>query len=342
MTAAAVDLRSDTVTRPTPEMRAAMANAPVGDDVYGDDPTVNRLEAVAAERFGKEAALFVPSGTMANQLAIGVACRPGEAALFHQDAHPFQWEAGAAAMFWGVTIRPLSGARGMLTPETVAHNVPGADVHVAPVTFVGVEDTANRGGGAVWPLSQLHAVAAVGREHGLTTHIDGARFLNACVASGVAPAERCAPFDSLSICLSKGLGAPVGSLLLGGRERLRHARRLRKALGGGMRQAGILAAAGLHALEHHVDRLADDHARAAHLAAALRAEGFAVPDPDTNLVFVDVADAAAAKTALLAAGVACGAVGPTTLRLALHLDVDDAGVARTVRAFAALPHSARP
>lgn len=342
MTPPRIDLRSDTVTRPTPAMRRAMANAEVGDDVYGDDPTVNRLEAASAERFGKEAALFVPSGTMANQLAIGVACRPGEAALMHEDAHPYQWEAGAAAMFWGVTLRPLPGARGMLSPETVAANIPGEDVHVSPVAFVGVEDTANRGGGAVWPHAQLEAVAAVAHQAGLTAHIDGARFFNACVASGMDPATRCAAYDTISICLSKGLGAPVGSLLLGQRERIHHARRLRKALGGGMRQAGILAAAALHALEHHVDRLAEDHRRATTLALELDKLGFPVPRPDTNLVFVQVRDAAETRAALARSGLACGAVSPTALRLAVHLDVNDADVDETLRIFSALPAGSRP
>lgn len=342
MTRPRIDLRSDTVTRPTAGMRQAMFDADVGDDVYGDDPTVNRLEAVAAERLGKEAALFVPSGTMANQLAIGVACRPGEAALLHQDAHPYQWEAGAAAMFWGVTLRPLPGARGMLDPHTVAENVPGEDVHVSPVAFVGVEDTANRGGGAVWPFAQLEAVASVAHQRGLTAHIDGARFFNACVASGMDPAARCASYDSISICLSKGLGAPVGSLLLGSRDRIHHARRLRKALGGGMRQAGILAAAALYALDHHVDRLAEDHRRATTLATGLTALGFPTPPPDTNLVFVQTTDAAVAKVALSDAGLACGTVSDTTLRLAVHLDLDDADIAETLRLFEALPNSARP
>ncbi len=342
MTRPRIDLRSDTVTRPTAGMRRAMFDAEVGDDVYGDDPTVNRLEAVAAERLGKEAALFVPSGTMANQLAIGVACRPGEAALLHEDAHPYQWEAGAAAMFWGVTLRPLPGERGMLTPDTVAANIPSEDVHVSPVAFVGVEDTANRGGGAVWPFAQLQAVASVAQRSGLTAHIDGARFFNACVASRMDPAARCVSYDSLSICLSKGLGAPVGSLLLGSRDRIHHARRLRKALGGGMRQAGILAAAALYALDHHVDRLADDHRRAKTLARGLTERGFPTPIPATNLVFVQVRDAAAVRSALGSAGLACGAVSATTLRLAIHLDLDEADILETLQLFGALPDDARP
>lgn len=337
-----VDLRSDTVTRPTPAMRQAMAEAPLGDDVLGDDPTVQRLEAAAAERLGKEAALFTPSGTMANQLALGVSCRPGEAAITEIDAHIYNYEAGAPAMLWGVSIRPLQGERGMLDPEGARRAMGPPDDHVAPVTLLCAEDTANRGGGTVWPLDRLDRVGAVAHAAGASAHMDGARLFNAVVRSGVRAARRVAQFDTVSICLSKGLGAPVGSVLCGPADRIRHARRLRKALGGGMRQSGVLAAAGLHALDHHVDRLADDHARARRLAEELRAAGYGAPTPETNMVYVRVSDGPAVQEALHARGVWCFHVGPDELRLVTHLDVDDDGITRAIAAFQALPDAMRP
>lgn len=337
------DLRSDTVTRPTDAMRRAIAQAEVGDDVLGDDPTVKRLEAEAAALLGKEAALFTPSGTMANQLAVGVSCRPGEAALLEAGAHIRNYEAGAAALIWGVSLRPVTGERGMLPPDTARAALSAApDDHVAPIALVCAEDTANRGGGTVWPLAWLDGIGQVARDAGVAAHLDGARFFNGVVASGQAADRRAAAFDTISICLSKGLGAPVGSLLVGPRDRLQHARRLRKALGGGMRQVGILAAGGLHALHHHIDRLADDHARAAALAAGLRAAGFGAAEPDSNMVFARVTDAPAVQAALESAGVLCYAVGPHELRLVTHLDVSDAGIAATIAAFDALPDGSRP
>jgi threonine aldolase len=329
-----VDLRSDTVTQPTAAMRAAMAEAPVGDDVYGEDPTINRLEQVAAELAGKEAALFVPSGTMANQIALRVHTRPGDEILCHQDGHPYNWEAAGAAVIAGAQCRGLPGERGLLDPETVEAAIRPDDPHIAPARLLVVEDTSNRGGGTVHPLDRLDALAEVAHRHGLATHLDGARVFNAVVASGVPLARRLQGYDTVSFCLSKGLGAPVGSLLCGPRDLLHTGRRVRKMLGGGMRQAGILAAAGLHALKHHVARLEEDHERAARLAAGLRALGLDAPEPDTNLVFVEgLSDARATVAALAGRGVRCGAVGPHTLRLALHLDVDDAGVAHTLDTF---------
>ena len=329
-----VDLRSDTVTRPTHEMREAMAAAEVGDDVFGDDPTVNRLEEVAAERTGKEAALFVPSGTMGNQIAIRVHTRPGDEILAHADSHPFNWEAAGAAVIAGVQIRPLPGPRGMLAVPDVVAAIRPEDPHIAPATLLTVEDTANRGGGTVYDLARLDALAAAAHEHGLATHLDGARAFNAAVASGIPLARRAAGFDSLSFCLSKGLGCPVGSLLCGERDFIHTARRVRKMLGGGMRQAGILAAGGLYALEHHVDRLADDHARAKRLAAGAGALGFQVDDPDTNLVFIRMDGRAKAVVGgLRERGIGVGAVSPDTVRLAVHLDVDDAAIDTTLAAL---------
>jgi threonine aldolase len=329
-----VDLRSDTVTRPTPAMRRAMAEAPVGDDVFGDDPTVNRLEAVAAERSGKEAALFVPSGTMGNQIAIRVHTRPGDEILAHADSHPFNWEAGGAAAIAGVQIRPLPGPRGILDVDSVLGAIRAEDPHIAPATLLTVEDTANRGGGTVYALERLDALTRAAHERGLATHLDGARAFNAVVASGVPLARRAAGFDTLSFCLSKGLGCPVGSLLCGPRDLIHVARRVRKMLGGGMRQAGILAAAGLHALEHHVDRLADVHARAQRLAQGARELGFTADDPDTNLVFITAMGRSGEVTRQLKErGIGTGAVSPDTVRLAVHLDVDDAGIDATLQAL---------
>lgn len=328
-----IDLRSDTVTRPSPAMRRAMAEAEVGDDVYGEDPTVNRLEAVAAERLGKEAALFVPSGTMANQIAIRCHTQPGDEVILEAGAHPFHYEAGAAAMISGVLLRLLPGVDGVLDPALVDAAFRGEDVHVAPQTLVCVEDTSNRGGGTPWPLAALDGVAAVAHARGAATHMDGARLWNAVVATGVGADRRAAGYDTVSFCLSKGLGAPVGSVLCGPAPVIARARRVRKALGGGMRQAGILAAAGLYALEHHVQRLAQDHARAAALAQGLVGLGLSLSPPPTNMIYVEVPDADAAVEGLRARGVLCNAVGPRRLRLVTHLDVDDAGVVAAIDAF---------
>ncbi|MCB9781025.1 MAG: aminotransferase class I/II-fold pyridoxal phosphate-dependent enzyme [Alphaproteobacteria bacterium] len=333
MTAPFVDLRSDTVTRPTDAMRQAMAFADVGDDVYGEDPTVQRLEAAAAERLGKEAALFVPSGTMANQIAIRCHTHPGDAALCHETAHPYLYEAGAAALISGVTLLPVTGDRGMFTPDRIDAWNRGPDVHVAPMTLVMVEDTANRGGGAAWPTNQLAAVSKAAKAAGAATHMDGARLFNAVVASGVPAAQRTRGFDTVSICLSKGLGAPVGSLLVGSAPLIHHARRIRKALGGGMRQAGVIAAAGLHALEHHVLRLADDHARAQALAEGLRPLGVEVGPVETNMVYAKVGDARRVVTRLAELGVRCNAVSADSIRLVTHLDVDDRGVFHAIDGF---------
>jgi len=329
-----VDLRSDTVTRPTPAMRNAIANAEVGDDVWGDDPTVNALEQRAAELAGKEAALFVPSGTMANQIAIRVHTRPGDEVLVHEDSHPLNWEAAGAAVIAGVQLRPLPGARGLLDPARVIAAIRHDDPHVAPATLLSVEDTANRGGGTVHPLELLDALAEVAHSRGLVTHLDGARVFNAVVASGIPLARRVRSYDTLSFCLSKGLGCPAGSLLCGPKDLIHVGRRVRKMLGGGMRQAGILAAAGWFALDHHIERLAEDHARAAWLAAGLRDLGLHADDPDTNMVYVHgVPDPVRAVESLRMRGILVGAVGPGTLRLVTHLDIDDVHIEATLQAF---------
>lgn len=328
-----VDLRSDTVTRPTAAMKAAMFEAPLGDDVLGDDPTVARLEERSAELAGKEAALFVPSGTMGNLLAIRCQTRLADEVLLHPDSHPFNYEAGGAAAFAGVQLRTIGGDRGMVDCDAMRDAVRGPDPHFAPARLVCAEDTTNRGGGAVWPLARLDELGEAAHSLGLRAHLDGARVFNAVVASGVPLARRLRAFDSATFCFSKALGAPVGSVLVSDAATIALARRMRKLLGGGMRQSGLLAAAGLYALDHHVERLADDHRRAANLAEALVALGLEVVPPQTNMVYVRVDEAPTWQEALDAEGVLCFATSSSTLRLVLHLDVDDAGVAQTARAF---------
>src|SRR5512147_2693009 len=264
-----VDLYSDTVTRPTPAMRRAMAEAEVGDEQNREDPTVNRLQARVAALLGKEAALFLPSGTMCNQVAFAVHCRPGDEILLHELAHPLLYEAGGPAALVGAVLRPLPGPRGIFTADQVRAAVRPA-VHYMPRTrAVSVEQTANIVGGVCWALSEVEAVCAAGRAHGLACHMDGARLLNAVVSTGTPARAFAAPFDSVWIDLTKGLGAPVGAVLAGSRAFIEEAWRYKQRLGGAMRQAGIIAAAGLYALEHHVERLADDHERARRLARGL-------------------------------------------------------------------------
>lgn len=337
MSLPSVDLRSDTVTRPTAAMRRAMAEAEVGDDVFGDDPTVIALEARVARLAGKEAALYVPSGTMGNQLAVNVLTKPADEVLLEAQSHIYYYEQGGMAATSGALAHPVQGERGVLPLDTLLAALRDPDDHVARVTLVCAENTHNRAGGAVVPLAKLQALAAMARAHGLRVHLDGARLWNAHVATGVSIADYAACADTVMMCFSKGLGAPIGSILVGSAEHVRAARRVRKRLGGGMRQVGILAAACLHALDHHVARLADDHRRAKRLA-----EGFAVPGatviaPDTNIVFVDLAaplpDAKAVVAELERRGVRMSAYGPRRVRAIAHLDVDDAGIERAIAAF---------
>ena len=330
-TAGVVDLRSDTVTRPVPAMRRAMAEAEVGG--FGDDPTVARLVAVASERLGFEGALFVPSGTMANQVAIRSLTRPGERALVEAFAHVRVYEAGAPAVISGLLLEAIPAARGILDPADVERAIPPEDVHLAPASLICVENTSNRGGGTVYPLATLRELVALARRRGLAIHLDGARIFNASVASGVPVDQIARGFDTVSFCLSKGLGAPVGSLLCGSRDVLRLARRVRKMLGGGMRQSGILAAAGLYALEHHVQRLAEDHARARRLWEALAEAGFQAQEPETNMVYVQLEGAERASEDLQDRGILVSALARDRLRLVTHLDVDDAGLERAILAF---------
>jgi len=328
-----IDLRSDTVTQPTDAMWAAMRQAELGDDVLGDDPTVQRLEARAAELAGKEAALFVPSGTMANLLGIEVHTRRGDEILMHEDSHPFHYESANPAAIAGVQVRLMPGERGILDPATVVAHIRPEAPHYPPATLLCLEDTHNRGGGTVQPLERLDALAAVAHERGLAVHLDGARLWHAVVASGVPMARRARGADTVSFCFSKGLGCPVGSVVCGSRDAMGRARRMRKALGGAMRQSGLLAAAALYAIDHHGDRLADDQAGAKGIAEGLRALGLGAPEPETNLVVVEVPDAPAVASRLGEHGVRCFPVDEGRLRLVVHLHVTDEDVPAVATAF---------
>jgi threonine aldolase len=329
-----IDLRSDTVTAPSAGMRAAMAEAIVGDDVYGEDPTVNLLQERVAALLGKQSALFVPSGTMANQLCVRTHTVPGDVVLIHEGGHVLNFEGGSAAALASIQLRPLPGTHGLLDPEVVRAALTGpGNEHIAPTGLVALENTHNRAGGTVWPLEQLAAVASVAREAGVPVHLDGARLWNACVASGLEPAAFAAHVDSVSVCFSKGLGAPIGSMLAGDADFVRRARLHRKRYGGAMRQVGILAAAALWALDHNVARLADDHVNAKVLATRLgRIAGAVVPHPvDTNIVVLGVAGRGLTSAHVVAGlrerGVLASGIGPTTLRFVTHLDVSAAQVA---------------
>lgn len=332
-----VDLRSDTVTRPTAAMREAMARAEVGDDVYGEDPTVKRLEAHAAACFGKEAALLVPSGTMANLVAFLAQTRPGDAVILASGAHPNLHESGNLAMVGGLLPRLIEPEQGLLRADAVKAAIdPGADHHHAPTTLVAIENTYNTGGGVAYPLEVVASIAAIARDAGLKVHCDGARIFNALLAEGIEAREFGQYVDTISFCLSKGLGAPVGSLVVGDAATIDRAHRFRKMLGGGMRQAGIVAAAGLYALEHHVARLADDHRRAREFREAIAAlPGVELPLPcPTNLVYFDVADAGRLQRELKAHGVLVFGDGRRA-RAVFHLDVDDTGLERAIAAMRA-------
>lgn len=321
-----IDLRSDTVTKPTATMRAVMAGADVGDDVYGEDPTVNQLQTLAAERLGKEAAIFVPSGTMANQCAIRALTHHGDIVLAGEGAHVLKYESGAAAALAGVQIKTIA-AGGLFDAEDVRNAINPPDHHYAPVTAVALENTHNTAGGRIFPFEQLQRVAMVARERGLRLHLDGARLFNAVVASGIAADKWAEPFDTVSFCLSKGLGAPVGSLVCGSAAIIDRIHRIRKMLGGGMRQAGILAAAGVYALEHHVERLADDHANARRLANGLARLGLRVaPQPETNIVLFEVGETMRFFRALQARQVLTNPVSDGVFRAVTHLGVDAADI----------------
>jgi threonine aldolase len=304
-------------------MRQAMFEAALGDDVFGEDPTVNRLEEYVAALLGKEAALYAPSGTMCNQIGVFVTAARGDEVLLHEGAHVFNYEAGAPAILSGVQLRSLPGEGGVISPETVRAAVRPENVHFPRPKLLCLENTHNTGGGRVFPLEDFAAVAAEARELGLKVHLDGARLFNAQAATGTLAREWCEHADTVSVCSSKGLGAPVGSLLAGDGETIGEARRARKVFGGGMRQAGVIAAGSLYAFEHHTERLAEDHERAKRLADGLAEAGYRVDPPETNIVLVEVEKPEAFLQALAREGVLATPGKAGFVRLCTHLDVGD-------------------
>lgn len=339
-----VDLRSDTVTRPTLAMRAAMAEAEVGDDVYREDPTVRRLEEEVAALLGKEAALFVPSGTMANQIAMQLHLRPGDEVIAGEHAHVVLYESGALGALAGAQ-HVVVGRGGLFDVDDVEAAI-ARDYYAPRTRLVTLENTHNRAGGRVWPHDRVEAICARARAHGLATHLDGARIWNAAIATGRSEQTLARPFDTVAVCFSKGLGAPVGSAIAGTVEAMREALRIRKRMGGGMRQAGMLAAAALHALAHHRARLAEDHAHARSLAEGLVAAGYRVEPVETNIVLFALPDGASvgspsgSPSALAERArrenVLVSPFGPSQLRAVTHLDVDGAGIRRAIEVLARL------
>ncbi|HET6228996.1 MAG TPA: GntG family PLP-dependent aldolase [Longimicrobiaceae bacterium] len=337
--AAAVDLRSDTVTRPSPQMRRAIAEAEVGDAVLGDDPTAAELERYAAELLGKERALFFPSGIMANQTAMLVLGQPGTEAVIDSGGHILNYEEAAAAAWGGISLRAVFTADGLLTPELAAEAIRPKSPYVTQTSMLCLENTHNSAGGRVLPLAQMRAVADVARERGIRVHLDGARLPNASVATGHSLADLAAPAATVMVALSKGLGAPMGSVLAGDAETMERAWRVRRRLGGGIRQAGMMAAGALYALRNNFPLLAADHQRAKQLAEAVAAlPGVSAPVPETNIVMVDLNDARLAPADVLGAlerrGTRMTQFGPRRLRAVTHMDVDDAGIARAAAAWA--------
>jgi threonine aldolase len=343
-----IDLRSDTVTQPTSAMRRAMAQAELGDDVYGEDPTVNRLQEMAADMLNKEAALLVPSGTMGNLASILAHCGRGDEVILGNLAHTFLFEAGGISALGGVHSCQLPNQLdGTIALEDIRHAIRGDDPHYPPTRLITLENTHNRCGGVVLPLDYTRQVGEIARQNGLQLHLDGARLFNAAAATGASPAELCEPFDSVTFCLSKGLCAPVGSLICGSKEFISRAHRIRKQLGGGMRQAGVMAAAGVIALETMIDRLSEDHARAALLAKGLSENPCLTLDPGTphtNMIFLSLSDEAPLASAGEAArrlaekGVLVGVVSSRRFRLVTHYWIDDAAVGKTAAAFHEITH----
>lgn len=338
-----IDLRSDTVTRPSPEMRGAMMDAEVGDDVFGEDPTVNRLEEELVGLLGKEAALFVPSGTMGNEICVKYHTRPGDEVICEAGCHIYNYESGAAGFLSGVQMRPVEGERGVITVEQVAAVVQPPHYYLPRTRLITVENTHNRAGGTIFPLEELARLYDFARQQSLPLHLDGARLWNASVATGVPVKEYARRCDTVSVCFSKGLGAPIGSAVAGTQEFIEEARRLRKIFGGGMRQVGIVAAAARYALHHNVERLAEDHANARHLAerlAELPGVGLDLASVQTNIVIFDVADsgrsAGEVSERLRDRGVLMVPFGPTTLRAVTHLHITREAVEQAAEAIAAV------
>jgi len=331
-----IDLRSDTVTKPTPAMLDAISQAKVGDDVFREDSTINELEVRMASEFGMEDALFCPSGTMTNQIAIKMHTQPGNEVICDKTAHVYIYEGGGIAFNSGCQVRPLDGERGRINATQVQESLNPDDVHKAPTRLVCLENTANRGGGSCYDWNDILEIQQVCTAHGLKLHLDGARIYNALIASHQTAKQYGAIFDSISVCLSKGLGCPVGSVLLGTKEDIAKARRIRKILGGGMRQAGFLAAAGLYALDHHITRLEEDHLHAKALSSALKTKDFTgdILPVETNIVIFTVQGRYAAAS--LAAefrkrDIFTVAISPTQVRMVTHLDISDAAVERAIK-----------
>lgn len=331
-----IDLRSDTVTKPTPAMRDAMARADVGDDVYAEDPTANELQRRVAEITGKEAAIFVTSGTMSNQVALLCHTQRGDEVLIGEGAHVAFYESGAAAAWSGVQLEVV-GSGGLFTAKELVSKIKPPEYHNPRARVVAIENTHNRAGGRIFPQHDILEIATQARAYGLALHLDGARIWNAAIATGLSVAELCAPFDTVSVCFSKGLGAPVGSALVGDKATIVRARRFRKMLGGGGRQVGILAAGALHALEHHRERIVEDHLAAKEIGAALRAlPGVSVPEVETNIVMVDVpvpADQVAQRAR--ERDVLVSAFGPRRIRVVTHMDLPRDRVAEAANVLAA-------
>lgn len=330
-----IDFRSDTVTKPVPAMLEAMRNAPVGDDVFGEDPSINELEQKAARLFGMEAGIFCPSGTMTNQIAIKCHTQPGDEVICDENAHVYQYEGGGIAFNSGASVRLLAGNRGRITAAQVEAAINPDDVHRAHTSLVCLENTSNRGGGSCYDFEEMRRIAAICKQHSLAFHLDGARVWNAIVAKGENPIEYGRIFDSISICLSKSLGCPVGSVLLGSAAFVRKARRIRKVFGGGMRQAGYLAAAGIYALDHHIGRLEEDHRHARLIAAALEQKSFVkmVLPVETNIIIFELDDSVAAPafvTRLKEQNILGYAIAPDRVRLVVHLDITPAMVEKTI------------
>ncbi|WP_090392573.1 threonine aldolase family protein [Niabella drilacis] len=329
-----IDLRSDTVTRPTPGMLQAMMQAATGDDVFGEDPAVNELEARCAAMFRMEAALFCSSGTQTNQIAIKCHTQPGNEVICDADAHIYQYEAGGIAFNSGASVRLLPGDRGRITAAQVLTAINPDDVHKPASTLVCIENTSNRGGGSCYDFEELKKIQEVCRAHGMGFHLDGARLFNALIARGETAGQYGTLFDSISVCFSKGLGCPVGSVLLGNKTFIARARRFRKVLGGGMRQAGILAAAGTYALEHHIDRLQTDHLHAAAIAGELQHCHFVenLLPVATNIIIFETRGITASDlvTRLGAQGILCNAVAPSRVRFVLHLDITERMVQQVI------------
>lgn len=335
-----IDLRSDTVTKPTPAMRKAMAEAEVGDDVFGEDPTVNALQEKVAGILGKERALFVPSGTMANQLAIKSHTQPGDEVIIEGSSHPYNFEGGASAALSGVQFNCLKGVRGIIDASQVEEAIRPEDHHFAVSKLICLENTHNRGGGSIYPIAKMAGISKLARSRGLSLHLDGARLWNACVASGIKPSEVAQYADSVSVCLSKGLGAPIGSLVASSAAFVDRLHRFRKMFGGGMRQVGIIAAAGIYALDHHVERLKEDHQNAKCLAvgvSGLKGVGINPDHVETNIVIFDVTgtgkSAPEVAEAMKKQGVLIHPFGKMQIRCVTHLDVSREEIEKALEAF---------